>query len=39
MHSVSLQFQRAISEENDEQVLPQIQASLRYGSGQMPQKG
>ena len=39
MNSVSLQIQRAISEVINEQVLPQIQVSLRSGSGQMPQKG
>ena len=39
MSSVSLQIQRAISEANLEQLLPQIQSSLRSGSGQMPQKG
>ena len=39
MNSVSLQIQRAISEAINEQVLPQNQASLMPGSGQMPQKG
>ena len=39
MSSLSSQIQRAISKEINEQVLPQIPASLRSGSGQMPQKG
>ena len=34
MSSVGIQFQRAISEAINEQVLPQIQASLRANSGQ-----
>ena len=38
MNSVTLQIQRAISEATNEQVLPQIQASFRSGSGQIPQK-
>ena len=37
MNSVSLQIQRAISEAINDLVLPRIQASLRSGSGQMPQ--
>ena len=39
INSVSLQIQKAISEAFNEQVLPPIQASLRSGSGKMPQKG
>ena len=39
MNRVSVQIQKAISGAINEQMLPQIQASLRSGSGQMPQKG
>ena len=39
INSVTLQIQRAISEAINEQVLPQNQASLMSGSGQMPPKG
>ena len=39
MSSVSPQIQRAISEANNEQVLPQIEATPRSGQGQMPRKG
>ena len=39
MNSVSLLIQRAINEGMSEQVLLQIQASLRYVNGQLPQKG
>ena len=39
MKCVSLQIQKAINEAIKEQVLPQIQASLRSGSRQVPQKG
>ena len=39
MNSVTLQKQRAISEAISEQVLPQFQASLRFGNGQLPQMG
>ena len=38
MGSVSSQIQRAKSEANNEQVLPQIQATLRSGQGQVPRK-
>ena len=38
LRSVSSQIQRAISEANNAQVLPQIQASLKSGQGQMPGK-
>ena len=38
LNSVSLQNQRAITEAISEQVLPLILASLRFSSGQMPQK-
>ena len=39
MNSVSIQIQRALSEAINEQVLPQIQASLSSDFGQKPQKG
>ena len=39
LKNVSVQIQRAISEAINEQVLPQIQASLRTGSGRTTQKG
>ena len=39
MNLVNLQIQGAISESIYGQALPQIQASFKSGSGQMPQKG
>ena len=39
MNSVCLQIQRAMIESINGQSLPQMQASLSSGSGQMPQKG
>ena len=39
MSTVSSQIQKTISEAINEQVLPQIQASLRSGQGQMPHRG
>ena len=38
MSSVSTQIQRAINEAMNEQVLPQIQATLRFGPGQVPNR-
>ena len=39
MSRVSSQIKNVISEAINEQVLPQIEASLRFGQGQMPRKG
>ena len=39
MRSVSSQIQRAISEAINGQVLPQIQATLTSGQGQVPSRG
>ena len=39
MISASSQIPRAVSEAVNEQGLPQIQATLRSGRGQMPRKG
>ena len=39
MSSVSSQFYRTISEAINEHVVPQIQATLRFGQGQEPSRG
>ena len=39
MNSVSSQFRRAINDAMNEQVLPQIQATLRSGQRQVPSRG
>ena len=38
MSSVSSQIQRAINEAINDQILPQIQATLRSGQGRMPER-
>ena len=38
MSAVSSQVQRAINEEISDQILPQIQATLRSGQGPMPER-
>ena len=38
MSSVSVQIQRAINEAISDQILPQIQATLRSGQGLMPER-
>ena len=39
MSSVSSQIERALSEAINGQVLPQIQATLKSGQGQLPSRG
>ena len=38
MSTVSSQIQRAMIEANSDQILPQMQATLRSGNGQMPER-
>ena len=38
MSSVSSQIQRALNETKNDQILPQIQATLRSGPGQAPER-
>ena len=38
MNTISSRIQRAINEANNDEILPQIQATLRSGQGQMPER-
>ena len=38
MNTVSSQIQRAINEAISDQILPEIQATLRAGQGQLPER-
>ena len=38
MSTVNSQIQRAINEAISDQILPQIQATLKSGQGQMPER-
>ena len=38
MSTLSSEIQRAVNEATNEQILPQIQATLRSGQGRMPER-